>query len=390
MIQEYKETWKAVLHTLKNQIKPQTFISQNQNQKTMIAPLQNYVIIIVSGAKARHFLQGQCTCNFEKLNENIATFGSHCTPKGRMIASFIAKKIIHKKNNSDIDKNIETFGLRVHSSCAEALQTSLTKYGIFSNVKITTEQNIFSFSCLNFQDKKNGSWLQEWEEILEKEAFSTKDQNQSDDNESHNPKTKEIWLSKEDVEKISIESKHIPIVSLDSDSWELHQVRSGIYNTRESTSGKLLPQEINHQCVNAIDFKKGCYTGQEIIARIHYKGQLKKHMRRFVLKADESHIKQILIHSKINLDTENTCSDISILKSLSLSAITDTNNKPIDLGQILIAIKTKQEEIEYLSIIKDETISRFNNKETQNYYISIKDEKKPIEIYQCAFPYAIT
>lgn len=57
-------------------------------------------------------------------------------------------------------------------------------------------------------------------------------------------------------------------------------IQAGIPQIYATTSGKFLPHEINLQLINALSFDKGCYTGQEIIARMHYRGQLKTHMYR--------------------------------------------------------------------------------------------------------------
>jgi folate-binding protein YgfZ len=62
--------------------------------------------------------------------------------------------------------------------------------------------------------------------------------------------------------------------------WKTHNIEAGIPAIYATTTGKLLPHEINLPELNAISFNKGCFTGQEIIARMHYRGQLKKRMRR--------------------------------------------------------------------------------------------------------------
>lgn len=59
---------------------------------------------------------------------------------------------------------------------------------------------------------------------------------------------------------------------------KLHAIHEGIPAIYPSTSGRFLPHEINLHKLNAISFDKGCYTGQEIIARMHYRGKLKKQM----------------------------------------------------------------------------------------------------------------
>ena len=59
----------------------------------------------------------------------------------------------------------------------------------------------------------------------------------------------------------------------------------GVPQVYAATSGEFVAQMLNLDCVNAISFNKGCYTGQEIIARAHYRGRLKRRMQRFITDA---------------------------------------------------------------------------------------------------------
>ena len=64
-------------------------------------------------------------------------------------------------------------------------------------------------------------------------------------------------------------------------SWLLADIRAGIPDIGTATSGEFIPQMINLDLLNAISFSKGCYTGQEIIARTKYLGRVKRRMLRF-------------------------------------------------------------------------------------------------------------
>ena len=120
----------------------------------------------------------------------------------------------------------------------------------------------------------------------------------------------------------------------------MYQIGQGIYDVIEITSEMLLPQEINHQLIGAIDFKKGCYTGQEIIARLHYKGLLKKQLKRITITSPNDQI------FNLTLQEGESCSDTDTLKLIK--------SKDIDLGQILIIVKVKEDLLVGLSIVKSE------------------------------------
>ena len=65
-------------------------------------------------------------------------------------------------------------------------------------------------------------------------------------------------------------------------------IASGMPQVYAATSGKFVSQMLNLDCVGAISFDKGCYTGQEIIARTHYRGRMKRRMQRFLSEAQVS------------------------------------------------------------------------------------------------------
>ncbi len=69
--------------------------------------------------------------------------------------------------------------------------------------------------------------------------------------------------------------------SLDEDAWDALEVTSGLPEIYSATAGEFVAQMLNLDCVDGISWTKGCYTGQEIIARSHYRGQVKRRMRRF-------------------------------------------------------------------------------------------------------------
>ena len=78
---------------------------------------------------------------------------------------------------------------------------------------------------------------------------------------------------------------HLPEAPLND--WLLGQIRAGIGQVMEQTRELFIPQMINLQAVGGVSFKKGCYTGQEIVARMQYLGKLKRRLYRLSLVADQ-------------------------------------------------------------------------------------------------------
>jgi hypothetical protein len=67
-------------------------------------------------------------------------------------------------------------------------------------------------------------------------------------------------------------------------AWRLRDVRDGLPEITPATSGSFVPQMVNLDLLDGISFKKGCYTGQEIVARTHYLGRVKRRMLRFAVE----------------------------------------------------------------------------------------------------------
>jgi folate-binding protein YgfZ len=65
------------------------------------------------------------------------------------------------------------------------------------------------------------------------------------------------------------------------EQWRALDIAAGIPQVYAPTSGQFVAQMLNLDCIDAISFSKGCYTGQEVIARAHYRGRVKRRMQRF-------------------------------------------------------------------------------------------------------------
>jgi len=225
--------------------------------------LSEYRLLTVSGPDSVTFLQGQCTCDISQLNSGHWLLGAHCNIKGRMHSSFYAARI---------DEN--TIGLRLHSSIAENALNALKKYSVFSKVELTLapawimglnhpDQSTLPNTTIKLPPVNETSHPENGLTVLRL------DKNRS-----------EIWASQ--AAALDHLWPHITQgLNLTSQAvWSRLNIEQGIAEVRAETVEALLPQELNFQLINGVSFSKGCYTGQEIIARLHYKATLKKHLYR--------------------------------------------------------------------------------------------------------------
>ena len=93
----------------------------------------------------------------------------------------------------------------------------------------------------------------------------------------------ELWIERD---KLSALENLLGYKRGDTQLWEQRLINLGLAELRQGQSELFLPQELNFDLIGGVNYKKGCYIGQEVIARLHYRGQLKKHLRRISFELD--------------------------------------------------------------------------------------------------------
>ena len=243
---------------------PQTNLAKNN----YLIPLRDYARVTVTGENAVSFLQGQCTNDFKQLTQSNFSYGAHCNPKGRMHTNYICAKL---SENS--------IGLRVHQSVAQHLHNSLTKYAIFSKVDIKIDENFCAVGYLGGEldiDDLLGVNVENQTHIDQFKLKVIK----------HSAKQIELWTEASQIERVWEKMTFAAKIS-DAERWTIKCVDQGMVTLDAQLVEKLLPQEINLDKSDGVSFSKGCYTGQEVIARLHYKGQLKKSIFRCTISQNQ-------------------------------------------------------------------------------------------------------
>ncbi|MDO8344817.1 MAG: hypothetical protein Q7T48_16560 [Cellvibrio sp.] len=241
------------------------------NQSAHLVKLHQSQLLLVKGPDASKFLQGQVTCDLRDLSAPVTRIGAQCNPKGRILLSFRALQI-----------DSDTIALRIPSSMMEKAKSSLGKYIVFSKAKLhdDSEYSLFGIygdnakrtaeTIFNKLPANNDGWIEKDGNILIQLAQDRF----------------ECWIKSADA--TAFEQQLVDrTVGGDLNDWELLNIRAGIADIYPETIELFTPQEINYQLVNGINFRKGCYTGQEIVARLHYRGKLKRHMYRFELSGNQ-------------------------------------------------------------------------------------------------------
>lgn len=232
-----------------------------------LIPMTEFKLITVTGPDAASFLQGQCTCDMRRLEQQEVLLGAHCNPKGRMLSSFAVARTAP-----------DSITLRVRADLADACLAYFKKYLVFAKASIAFDTRV-ALALLR-KEALPGSNTETLDELPPPGRFSTLTQWEATVLH-HNDGLVELWLAPEHAQ--ALWPQLVPSYSPSSiETLELHWVRQGLAHVQAATQEAFIPQMFNYQVLGGISFKKGCYTGQEIVARMQYRGQLKKHAYRAV------------------------------------------------------------------------------------------------------------
>lgn len=228
-------------------------------------PLIHEGVLAVRGADAAKFLQGQLTCNLNYLSDTQASLGARCTQKGRMQSSF---RILLQGDG---------VLLAMASELLEPQLVDLKKYAVFSKSKLTDESAAWSrFGLVNADSALANLGLEppaETDSVARNEHLIAI---------RVSPDRSELWVPSDRADAVKAQLSET-LDQADLNEWLLGQIRAGIGQVMPQTRELFIPQMLNLQAVGGVSFKKGCYTGQEIVARMQYLGKLKRRLYRLSL-----------------------------------------------------------------------------------------------------------
>lgn len=226
-------------------------------------------VLAVRGADAGKFLQGQLTCNLNYLSDTQSSLGARCTQKGRMQSSF---RILLQGDG---------VLMAMATELLEPQLADLKKYAVFSKSKLTDE----SAAWVRFGVDHGDTALISLGLELPADTDSVA-RNDGLIAVRVSPDRAELWVAADQADAIRGRLAAL-LTEGDLNQWLLGQIRAGIGQVMPSTRELFIPQMLNLQAVGGVSFKKGCYTGQEIVARMQYLGKLKRRLYRLKLDAND-------------------------------------------------------------------------------------------------------
>lgn len=258
---------KGAQHTEENAFRFDDDASSNlkADNTDIICDLSQFSTLVIAGDDATDFMQGQFTNDTEKVDDNNSQLNAFCNNKGRMIANF---RLFRYQQN---------YFFSLKNTLVEQSIQHLQNYILRSQVAIqdVSEQLIH----LGISGKNAEKLLSPFIEINNLEIDSVS-QNENyiiiraADSHGKSPRY-EIFCSFEHATKLW-EAVSTSAEAVNSATWNYLNIQAGLPFIDSNTSEEFVPQMANMDLVNGVSFTKGCFTGQEIVARMHYLGKLKK------------------------------------------------------------------------------------------------------------------
>ncbi len=224
------------------------------------APLPQFGLLSVTGADARAFLHAQLSNDVEHLPADSTRRAGYCSAKGRLLASLL------------VIPNGDGFLLQLSQDLAAPIAKRLTMYVLRSKVKIATVTDEWA---------QLGVWGPDANPALLSVGFKVPTalmgvEHSDKGSVARIDETRFLVLAP--AETAELLQKHF--VPAAPELWTLADLRAGVPLVTLPTQDQFVPQMANFELVGGVDFKKGCYPGQEIVARTQYLGKLKRRMYR--------------------------------------------------------------------------------------------------------------
>jgi len=265
--------WKKYLQEERSSTTDAAGDNKKAGKENIICDLSQYSTIAIAGDDASNFMQGQFTNDVDNINESTSQISGFCNKKGRMVANF--RLFLHQGNYFLSIKNnlveigishLQNYILRSHVAIQDVSE-QLVHIGIGGN----KSAELLSAFIDNISDEVDS--VSHYADYIALRVAGTTPRYEIFCSFEH---AKKLW------EKVS---KEVNVVN--ASSWDYLNIQAGTPFIDINTSGEFVPQMANMELINGVSFTKGCFTGQEIVARMHYLGKLKKRTFKIHIASEE-------------------------------------------------------------------------------------------------------
>lgn len=241
-------------------------------ETTVMAPLVHLGVLDVMGPDTQAFLQGQASAQVTLADGHFAPLTVFCTPKGRMLANAQLLRVAP-----------DHYRLIMHRGLVPSLAEHLNKFAAFYKTELKVRDDLVLIGVIGREAPAIAEvGLDMIPPAVWHQAGNTDTQMLAHPGPRprllvclHNERAHDCWNR--------FAESATPVGNA---VWCLHDIQAGLAWLTPRHRDALLPQMINWEALGGISFKKGCYTGQEVVARAHFRGQVKKRLVRAQLDGD--------------------------------------------------------------------------------------------------------
>ncbi len=296
----------------------------------LFCDLSHFGIIAAYGEDVVEFLQSQFTNDINQVDNSHSQLSALCSPKGRMLCNF---RIFRREH---------TYYLVLPYELLEAALSRLRMFVLRS--RVTLEDASDALMGIG------ASGIKMIEHLSDIDGDLPANSDDAIDNKDYTiirvggvvPRF-EIYGLLEPMQKMW-QALDVHATPVGADVWELLNIRAGIPVITAGSIDAYVPQMANLHLINGVSFSKGCYPGQEIVARMHYLGKLKRRMYRIGFGAQEA-------------------------PATGTPLVTETSTESQDIGTILSAQKNPDGNYDALAVIQ--------TKDAENSALKLGDANGP-------------
>jgi len=235
----------------------------------MVAPLTDLGLIAVAGDDAASFLHNQLTNDVEHLGTSEARLAGYCTPKGRLQATFLMWR-----TGQDIF-------LQLPRAIQPPLQKRLTMFVLRAKAKLRdATDEAPTAAVLGLAGAKAGEALARQVGTLPAAPYAKLDGAFGTVIRLADAlgAPRYLWITSAETATTALAQLRETLALGGNAAWHLAEIHAGVPQVTQPTQEQFVPQMVNFELIGGVNFKKGCYPGQEIVARSQYLGKLKRRM----------------------------------------------------------------------------------------------------------------
>ena len=232
-----------------------------------LAPVTDLGLIAVAGDDAAAFLHNQLTNDVEHLGNGEARLAGYCTPKGRLQATFL------------MWRDSEAIYLQLPRAIQPPLQKRLTMFVLLAKAKLrdATGEDAFA-AVLGLGGAKAEAALRAQAGELPAAPYAkvTSDKGTVIRVADAFGAPRYLWITSPAQAEAAFATLRGELALGGNQAWQLAAIHAGVPQVTQPTQEQFVPQMVNLELLGGVNFKKGCYPGQEIVARSQYLGKLKR------------------------------------------------------------------------------------------------------------------